>query len=432
MDYKIKDIKARQVFDSRGNPTVEVDVFSNSLFSRASIPSGASTGKYEAIEIRDGGDMLMGKGVQKVINNIEKRLRDQLIGFDIFDQEGIDEKMCELDGTENKSVLGANSILPISFAVSRLAALTKKQYLFEYLSSFNSHSSSLQLPVPLMNILNGGSHADNLVDIQEFMIAPVGATSFKESLFMGVEVFHNLKNVLKSKGLSTNVGDEGGFAPNLKSNEEALDLILLAIEKAGYKPGIDIFLAIDAASSEFFVDGKYKFNSGEKLSSLEMVDFWKSWTNKYPIFSIEDGLHEDDWDSWYLLNKEIGNKIQLVGDDLFVTNLSRLDRGVKENSSNSILIKPNQIGTLTETFNTINFARKNNFSTVMSHRSGETEDSFISDLAVAFSCSQIKTGSCSRSDRVAKYNQLLRIEESLSTKASFSGKNLKYCKQNGK
>ena len=432
MDYKIKDIKARQVFDSRGNPTVEVDVFSNSLFSRASIPSGASTGKYEAIEIRDGGDMLMGKGVQKVINNIEKRLRDQLIGFDIFDQEGIDAKMCELDGTENKSVLGANSILPISFAVSRLAALTKKQYLFEYLSSFNSHSSSLQLPVPLMNILNGGSHADNLVDIQEFMIAPVGATSFKESLFMGVEVFHNLKNVLKSKGLSTNVGDEGGFAPNLKSNEEALDLILLAIEKAGYKPGIDIFLAIDAASSEFFVDGKYKFNSGEKLSSLEMVDFWKSWTNKYPIFSIEDGLHEDDWDSWYLLNKEIGNKIQLVGDDLFVTNLSRLDRGVKENSSNSILIKPNQIGTLTETFNTINFARKNNFSTVMSHRSGETEDSFISDLAVAFSCSQIKTGSCSRSDRVAKYNQLLRIEESLSTKASFSGKNLKYCKQNGK
>ena len=345
MDYKIKDIKARQVFDSRGNPTVEVDVFSNSLFSRASIPSGASTGKYEAIEIRDGGDMLMGKGVQKVINNIEKKLRDQLIGFDIFDQEGIDEKMCELDGTENKSVLGANSILPISFAVSRLAALTKKQYLFEYLSSFNSHSSCFQLPVPLMNILNGGSHADNLVDIQEFMIAPVGATSFKESLFMGVEVFHNLKNVLKSKGLSTNVGDEGGFAPNLKSSEEALDLILLAIEKAGYKPGIDIFLAIDAASSEFFVDGKYKFNSGEKLSSLEMVDFWKSWTNKYPIFSIEDGLHEDDWDSWYLLNKEIGNKIQLVGDDLFVTNLSRLDRGVKENSSNSILIKPNQIGT---------------------------------------------------------------------------------------
>tara|TARA_Y100000589_G_scaffold197752_1_gene186797 strand:- start:14528 stop:15814 length:1287 start_codon:yes stop_codon:yes gene_type:complete len=428
MDYKIKDIKARQVFDSRGNPTVEVDVFSNSLFSRASIPSGASTGKYEAIEIRDGGDMLMGKGVQKVIKNIENRLRDQLIGFDIFDQKGIDTKMCELDGTENKSVLGANSILPISFAVSRLAALTKKQYLFEYLASFNSHSSNFQLPVPLMNILNGGSHADNLVDIQEFMIAPVGATSFKESLFMGVEVFHNLKNVLKSKGLSTNVGDEGGFAPNLKSNEEALDLILLAIEKAGYRPGIDIFLAIDAASSEFFVDGKYKFNSGEKLSSIEMVDFWKSWTNKYPIFSIEDGLHEDDWDSWNLLNKEIGNKIQLVGDDLFVTNLSRLDRGVKENSSNSILIKPNQIGTLTETFNTINFARKNNFSTVMSHRSGETEDSFISDLAVAFSCSQIKTGSCSRSDRVAKYNQLLRIEESLSTKAFFSGKNLKYCK----
>ena len=275
MDNKIKDIKARQVFDSRGNPTVEVDVFSNSIFARASIPSGASTGKYEAIEIRDGGDVLMGKGVSKVISNIEKELRSQLIGFDVFDQEGIDKKMCELDGTENKSVLGANSILPISFAVSRLAALTKKQYLFEYLSSFNSNPSNFQLPVPLMNILNGGSHADNLVDIQEFMIAPVGATSFKESLIMGVEVFHNLKTVLKSKGLSTNVGDEGGFAPNLKSNEEALDLILLAIEKAGYRPGIDIFLAIDAASSEFFIDGKYKFNSGKKLSSLEMVDFWK-------------------------------------------------------------------------------------------------------------------------------------------------------------
>ena len=428
MNSKIKNIKARQVFDSRGNPTVEVDIFSESNFARASIPSGASTGKYEAVELRDGGSILMGRGVEKVVGIIENKLKEYLIGLDVFDQEKIDLKMCELDGTTNKSLVGANSILPISLAASRLAASIKGLELYEYLSSYCSFSSSFLLPVPLMNILNGGSHADNLVDIQEFMIAPVGANSFKEALIMGVEVFHHLKNVLKSKGLSTNVGDEGGFAPNLKTNEEALDLILSAIEKAGYIPGEDIFLAIDAASSEFFRENHYCFNNGDALNSNDMINFWKNWINKYPIFSIEDGLHEDDWNGWISLTKEIGSKVQLVGDDLFVTNINRLNQGVLQNASNSILIKPNQIGSLSETFNTMSFAKENNFTTVMSHRSGETEDTFISDLAVGFSCSQIKTGSCSRSDRVAKYNQLLRIEEKLEKKANFSGNNFKYCK----
>ena len=428
MSSKIKNIKARQVFDSRGNPTVEVDIFSSKKFARASIPSGASTGKHEAVEFRDGGSILMGKGVEKVVKIIENKLKDHLIGFDVFDQEGIDLKMCELDGTPNKSSLGANSILPISLAASRLAASIKGLELYEYLMAYCPFSSSFLLPVPLMNILNGGSHADNLVDIQEFMIAPVGANSFKESLSMGVEIFHHLKSVLKSKGLSTNVGDEGGFAPSLHTNEEALDLILLAIEKSGYIPGKDVYLAIDAASSEFFKEGNYFFNNGDVLNSNDMISFWKSWTDKYPIFSIEDGLHEDDWKGWKSLTKKIGNNVQLLGDDLFVTNINRLDRGVKENASNSILIKPNQIGTLSETFNAMIFARENNFTTVMSHRSGETEDTFIADLAVAFSCSQIKTGSCSRSDRVAKYNQLIRIEENLAQKAIFSGKNFKYCK----
>jgi len=428
MSSKIENIKARQVFDSRGNPTVEVDIFSKNNFARASIPSGASTGKHEAVELRDGSSILMGKGVEKVVNIIQSKLKDHLIGFDVFDQKEIDLAMCELDGTPNKSILGANSILPISLAVSRLAASINGLELYEYLASYSSLCFSNSLPVPLMNILNGGSHADNLVDIQEFMIAPIGASSFKESLTMGVETFHHLKSVLKSKGLSTNVGDEGGFAPNLKTNEEALDLILLAIEKAGYEPGKDIFLAIDAASSEFYKENNYVFNNGNVLSSNDMISFWRSWVNKYPIFSIEDGLHEDDWEGWGFLTKEIGNNIQLVGDDLYVTNINRLNRGVIEKASNSILIKPNQIGSLSETFNTILFAKENNFTTVMSHRSGETEDTFISDLAVAFSCSQIKTGSCSRSDRVAKYNQLLRIEEGLASKAVFSGKNFKYCK----
>ena len=428
MNSKIENIKARQIFDSRGNPTIEVDIFSKHNFSRASIPSGASTGKYEAVELRDGGNSLMGKGVGKVIDIIENKLKNHIVGMSVYDQEEIDLKMCQLDGTENKSLFGANSILPISLAVARLASRIKEVELYEYLTTFCNSDQSITTPIPLMNILNGGSHADNLVDVQEFMIAPTGAKTFREALIMGVEVFHNLKGVLKSKGLSTNVGDEGGFAPNLKSNEEALDLILLAIEKSGYKPGKDIYLAIDAASSEFYKNNNYCFNNGDILSSNEMVDFWKNWTNKYPIFSIEDGLHEDDWDGWVNLTDQIGEKVQLVGDDLFVTNIKRLKKGILNKASNSILIKPNQIGTLSETFNTMTFAKENNFTTIMSHRSGETEDTFISDLAVAFRCSQIKTGSCSRTDRVAKYNQLLRIEEKLVKNTFFSLEKLKYFK----
>ena len=428
MNSKIENIKARQIFDSRGNPTIEVDIFSKHNFARASIPSGASTGKYEAVELRDGGDSLMGKGVGKVIDIIENKLKNHIVGMSVYDQEEIDLKMCQLDGTENKSLFGANSILPISLAVARLASRIKEVELYEYLTTFCNSDQSITTPIPLMNILNGGSHADNLVDVQEFMIAPTGAKTFREALIMWVEVFHNLKGVLKSKGLSTNVGDEGGFAPNLKSNEEALDLILLAIEKSGYKPGKDIYLAIDAASSEFYKNNNYCFNNGDILSSNEMVDFWKNWTNKYPIFSIEDGLHEDDWDGWVNLTDQIGEKVQLVGDDLFVTNIKRLKKGILNKASNSILIKPNQIGTLSETFNTMTFAKENNFTTIMSHRSGETEDTFISDLAVAFRCSQIKTGSCSRTDRVAKYNQLLRIEEKLVKNTFFSLEKLKYFK----
>ena len=428
MNSKIENIKARQIFDSRGNPTIEVDIFSKHNFARASIPSGASTGKYEAVELRDGGNSLMGKGVGKVIDIIENKLKNHIVGMSVYDQEEIDLKMCQLDGTENKSLFGANSILPISLAVARLASRIKEVELYEYLTTFCNSDQSITTPIPLMNILNGGSHADNLVDVQEFMIAPTGAKTFREALIMGVEVFHNLKGVLKSKGLSTNVGDEGGFAPNLKSNEEALDLILIAIEKSGYKPGKDIYLAIDAASSEFYKNNNYCFNNGDILSSNEMVDFWKNWTNKYPIFSIEDGLHEDDWDGWINLTDQIGEKVQLVGDDLFVTNIKRLKKGILNKASNSILIKPNQIGTLSETFNTMTFAKENNFTTIMSHRSGETEDTFISDLAVAFRCSQIKTGSCSRTDRVAKYNQLLRIEEKLVKNTFFSLEKLKYFK----
>ena len=428
MNSKIENIKARQIFDSRGNPTIEVDIFSKHNFARASIPSGASTGKYEAVELRDGGNSLMGKGVGKVIDIIENKLKNHIVGMSVYDQEEIDLKMCQLDGTENKSLFGANSILPISLAVARLASRIKEVELYEYLTTFCNSDQSITTPIPLMNILNGGSHADNLVDVQEFMIAPTGAKTFREALIMGVEVFHNLKGVLKSKGLSTNVGDEGGFAPNLKSNEEALDLILIAIEKSGYKPGKDIYLAIDAASSEFYKNNNYCFNNGDILSSNEMVDFWKNWTNKYPIFSIEDGLHEDDWDGWVNLTDQIGEKVQLVGDDLFVTNIKRLKKGILNKASNSILIKPNQIGTLSETFNTMTFAKENNLTTIMSHRSGETEDTFISDLAVAFRCSQIKTGSCSRTDRVAKYNQLLRIEEKLVKNTFFSLEKLKFFK----
>ena len=418
---KIIKIIGREILDSRGNPTVEVDIFSKQKMARASIPSGASTGKYEACEIRDGGSNFMGKGVQNAVANINNILGKNLIGFNIFDQSGIDKFMINLDGTNNKSKLGANSILPISMAVAKLAASVSDKELFEYLNN-NKSSEKYHLPIPLMNILNGGAHADNLVDIQEFMIVPVGNT-FRDSLRMGVEVFHQLKMVLRDKGYSTNVGDEGGFAPNLNSNEEAIEMILLAIKKAGYNPGNDIFLAIDAAASEFFEEGNYCFNSGQKLNSSEMIDFWINLVNKYPIISIEDAFHEDDWNSWALLTEKIGKHIQLVGDDLFVTNCNRLKKGIIEKSSNSILIKVNQIGTLTETIDCINLAHNNNFNTIISHRSGETEDNYIADLSIAFSCGQIKTGSCSRSDRVAKYNQLLRIEEKLAKKAFFAGKN---------
>jgi len=418
---KIIKILGREILDSRGNPTVEVDVFSKNKMARASVPSGASTGKYEAFEIRDGGKRFMGRGVQNAVNNVNNILGKELLGFNIFDQRKIDNCMINLDGTENKSNLGANSILPISIAVAKLASSLVEKELYEYLH-VNALNQKYNLPIPLMNILNGGAHADNLVDIQEFMIVPVGNT-FKDSLRMGVEVFHQLRKVLKEKGYSTNVGDEGGFAPNIKSNEEAIDLILISIEKTGYVPGKDIFLAIDAAASEFFKDEKYYFNNGTKMNSLEMVDFWMGLVNNYPIISIEDAFHEDDWKSWGLLMERLGKKIQLVGDDLFVTNCKRLKKGIIEKSANSILIKVNQIGTLTETFDCINLAHENNFNTIMSHRSGETEDNYISDLSVAFSCGQIKTGSCSRSDRVAKYNQLLRIEEFLGEKAFFLGKN---------
>jgi len=418
---KIIKIIGREILDSRGNPTVEVDVFSKQKMARASIPSGASTGKYEAFEIRDGGPNFMGKGVQNAVNNINAILGPNLIGFNVFNQRGIDEFMINLDGTHNKSKLGANSILPISIAVAKLAAFVSDKELFEYLNN-NKSDEKFHLPIPLMNIVNGGAHADNLVDIQEFMIIPIGDT-FRDSLRMGVEVFHQLKMVLRDKGYSTNVGDEGGFAPNLKSNEEAIEMILLAIKKTGYIPGNDIFLAIDAAASEFFEEGNYCFNNGQKLNSSEMIDFWINLVNKYPIISIEDAFHEDDWKSWNMLTEKIGKRIQLVGDDLFVTNCNRLNKGIVEKSSNSILIKVNQIGTLTETIDCISLAHENNFSTIMSHRSGETEDNYISDLSVAFSCGQIKTGSCSRSDRVAKYNQLLRIEEKLAKKAFFAGKN---------
>ncbi|MBG40088.1 MAG: phosphopyruvate hydratase [Flavobacteriales bacterium] len=424
---KIIKIFARAILDSRGNPTVEVDLFSKNEMARASVPSGASTGKHEAFEIRDGGRRYMGKGVQKSVNNINKILSKELIGLNVFDQRKIDNLMINIDGTENKSNLGANSILPISIAASKLAAKINNQQLFEYLSLFNSNSQ-FTLPLPLMNILNGGAHADNKVDIQEFMIIPIG-NDFRESLRIGVEIFHNLRQVLKEKGYSTNVGDEGGFAPNLSSNEEALDLILNSINKSGYSAGENVFLAIDAAASEFYENKTYTFSNGKKLSSTEMVDFWIDLVNKFPIISIEDAFHEDDWDSWSLLTKKIGEKIQLVGDDLFVTNCNRLQRGIIDKSANSILIKVNQIGTLSETIDCINLAHKNNFSTIMSHRSGETEDNYIADLSVAFSCGQIKTGSSSRSDRVSKYNQLLRIEEKLASNAIFLGKNTNIIKR---
>lgn len=422
----IIDILAREILDSRGNPTVEVEVLTEEgAFGRAAVPSGASTGMYEAVELRDGEkDRYMGKGVQQACDNIEEIISDHIIGEDVFDQRYLDQIMLDLDGTSNKAKLGANAILGVSLAIAKAAAEEAGLPLYRYVGGANAHI----LPVPMMNILNGGEHADNGIDFQEFMIMPVGADTFKDGLRMGVEIFHHLKTVLKSKGYSTNVGDEGGFAPNMKSNVEAVETVLQAIEKAGYTPGEDVMIAIDAASSEFFDREAnlyhFKSSTGEKLSPAEMVDFWTDWSKKYPIFSIEDGMDEDDWDGWAALTKSIGKRVQLVGDDLFVTNTVRLQRGIDNQIANSILIKVNQIGSLTETINAVNLATRNAYTSVMSHRSGETEDTTIADLAVALNTGQIKTGSASRSDRIAKYNQLLRIEDELGDMAYYPGKKL--------
>jgi len=422
----IIDIRSREILDSRGNPTVEVEVLTDEGYvGRAAVPSGASTGKYEAVELRDADKKrFLGKGVLNACKNIEEVIREELIGVDVFEQIYIDQLMLELDGTPNKSKLGANAILGVSLAIAKAAANEAGQSLFRYVGGVNAHV----LPVPMMNILNGGSHADNSIDFQEFMIMPVGADFFSDGLRMGVEIFHHLKEVLKKKGYSTNVGDEGGFAPNMKSNEEAIITVMRAIEKAGYRPGEDVVIAMDAAASEFYNEKEkvYHFHqsTGDKLTSSEMIGYWKEWCDKYPIFSIEDGLHEDDWAGWSQLTKTLGNRVQLVGDDLFVTNTKRLQRGIDEESANSILIKVNQIGSLTETIDAVNLATRNSFTSVMSHRSGETEDVTIADLAVALNTGQIKTGSASRSDRIAKYNQLLRIEEELGDSGVYPGKAL--------
>jgi enolase len=424
MSY-IDRVHARQILDSRGNPPIEVEAVSiNGYMGRAAVPSGASTGIHEAVELRDGDKgIYLGKGVLKAVSNVNTVISEALNGMDIFDQKAIDQKLISLDGTENKSNLGANAILGTSLAVAKLAAQHADLSLYRYIGGVGA----VTMPVPMMNILNGGSHADNLIDIQEFMVMPFGATSFSEGLRWGTEIFHHLKSVLKSKGMSTNVGDEGGFAPNLGSNDEAITVVLEAIEKAGFKPGEDVHIALDAASSEFFKDGKYHFEStGEIMNSSEMVSFWENWCNKYPIASIEDGLAEDDWEGWKLATEKLGNRVQLVGDDLFVTNTKRLSRGINEGIANSILVKVNQIGTLSETIEAVQMATKNGYTSVMSHRSGETEDHTISDLAVALNTGQIKTGSASRSDRMAKYNQLLRIEEELGDSAIYPGKNFKY------
>ena len=424
MSY-IDRIHARQILDSRGNPTIEVEAISiDGYMGRAAVPSGASTGIHEAVELRDGDKgIYLGKGVQKAVSNVKTVISDALNGMDIFDQKAIDQRLISLDGTENKSNLGANAILGTSLAVSKLAAQHAELSLYRYIGGVGA----VTMPVPMMNILNGGSHADNLIDIQEFMVMPFGAVSFSEGLRWGTEIFHHLKAVLKSKGMSTNVGDEGGFAPNLGSNDEAIAVVLEAIEKAGFKPGEDVHIALDAASSEFFKNGKYHFEStGDTMNSSEMVSFWDNWCNKYPIASIEDGLAEDDWEGWKLATEKLGNRVQLVGDDLFVTNTKRLSRGINEGIANSILVKVNQIGTLSETIEAVQMATKNGYTSVMSHRSGETEDHTISDLAVALNTGQIKTGSASRSDRMSKYNQLLRIEEELGDSALYPGKDFKY------
>jgi enolase len=426
MSY-IAKIIGRQILDSRGNPTVEVDVItSNGILGRAAVPSGASTGIHEAVELRDNDtSKYLGKGVLNAVHSVNTLINEALHGMDVFDQKSIDNVMIKLDASPNKSNLGANAILGVSMAVSKAAAQESGLSLYRYVGGVGA----VTLPVPMMNILNGGSHADNLIDIQEFMVMPFGASTFSEGLRWGTEVFHHLKSVLKSRGMSTNVGDEGGFAPNLGSNDEAIQVVIEAIEKAGFKPGEDMYIALDAASSEFYnaENGIYTFQStNEKRTSEEMVEFWSGWCSKYPIISIEDGLAEDDWNGWKQLTEKIGNKVQLVGDDLFVTNSNRLSRGINQGIANAILVKVNQIGTLTETIEAVQMATRNNYGSVMSHRSGETEDSTIADLAVALNTGQIKTGSASRSDRMAKYNQLIRIEEELGSSGVYPGRNFKY------
>jgi enolase len=427
----ILDVHARQILDSRGNPTIEVDVITeNGILGRAAVPSGASTGQWEAVELRDKDkSVYMGKGVLKAVANVNEKIADALRGVDVFEQNAIDQLMIDLDGTENKGNLGANAILGVSLAVAKAAAQESRQPLYRYIGGVNANT----LPIPMMNIVNGGSHSDAPIAFQEFMIMPVGATSFSEALRWGTEVFHNLKAILHDRGLSTAVGDEGGFAPKFEGTEDGVETIMQAIEKAGYKPGVDICLAFDCAASEFYVNGKYDYTKfeGEKgaiRSSAEQVDYLVSLAEKYPIISIEDGMDENDWDGWKLLTERLGDKVQLVGDDLFVTNVKKLKQGIDNDTANSILVKVNQIGSLTETINAVSMAQQANYTTVMSHRSGETEDVTIADLAVALNCGQIKTGSASRSDRIAKYNQLLRIEEELGKQAKFIGKDFKYFK----
>jgi len=427
---QIISVQAREVLDSRGNPTVEVEVYTESgIVGRAMVPSGASTGVHEAVELRDGDKgRYLGKGVLKAVENVNKILNEEITGMFVTDQNEIDAKMIEIDGSDNKGNLGANAILGVSLACAKAGAQETGQPLFSYIGGVNANT----LPIPMMNILNGGQHADNKIDVQEFMVMPVGAESFAEALRMGAEIFHNLKAVLKARGQSTNVGDEGGFAPNLGSNEEAIEVVIEAIEKAGYKPGDEIYIALDAAASEFYNKEKniYHFEStGKDYTSSELVSFWKEWVDKYPIISIEDGLDEDDWDGWKELNAALGERIQLVGDDLFVTNVKRLQRGIDEGSANSILIKVNQIGSLTETINAVQLATQHSMTSVISHRSGETEDTTIADLAVALNTGQIKTGSASRSDRIAKYNQLMRIEELLGPSARFPGRDFRFARK---
>jgi enolase len=424
----IAEIFARQILDSRGNPTIEVDVITDEgAIGRAAVPSGASTGIHEAVELRDDDKKVyLGKGVLKAVENVNETIAPELEGYDVADQTGIDQLMIELDGTDNKSKLGANATLAVSMAVAKAAAEEAALPLFRYIGGTNAKV----LPVPMMNILNGGAHADNKIDFQEFMVMPVGAENFSEGLRWGVEIFHALKTVLKKKGYSTNVGDEGGFAPNIGSNEEAIETVLTAIEAAGYKTGSQVMIAMDAANSELWKKGKYVFHksSGKEMSSDELVKFWENWVNQYPIISIEDGMAEDDWEGWKALSEAVGSKCQLVGDDLFVTNVKRLQQGIDQNIANALLVKVNQIGTITETINAVTLAQHNGYNTIMSHRSGETEDTTIADLAVALNCGQIKTGSASRTDRIAKYNQLIRIEELLGSSAYYPTNALKFGK----